>query len=87
MVWIQTNNIFRTTFNQMKMLYRQEELAEERSIILNAMGFASDPNILSQVLDFAVSFEVPAQVWHSNPIEVKSHWVLVFCRYNICLLF
>ena len=33
----------------MKMLYRQAELAEERSIILNAIGFASDPNILSQV--------------------------------------
>ena len=33
----------------MKMLYRQAELAEERSLILNAMGYASDPNILSQV--------------------------------------
>jgi len=33
----------------MKMLYRQAELAEERSIILNAIGYAKDPNILSQV--------------------------------------
>jgi|LakMenEpi03Aug12_release.lakeMendotaPanAssembly.Ray.scaffolds.fasta_scaffold5975516_1 hypothetical protein len=33
----------------MKMLYRQAELAEERSLILSAMGYASDPNILSQV--------------------------------------
>jgi hypothetical protein len=33
----------------MKMLYRQAELAEERSIILNAIGYANDPNILSQV--------------------------------------
>ncbi len=31
------------------MLYRQAELAEERSIILNAIGYAKDPNILSQV--------------------------------------
>jgi hypothetical protein len=41
----------------MKMLYRQAELAEERSIILNAIGFASDPNILSQVQDQRVLYK------------------------------
>ncbi len=46
---------------QMLMLYRQSELAEERVSILGALGKAQDPDILAQVLEFALSPEVHAQ--------------------------
>jgi hypothetical protein len=37
----------RQTFNQMKTLYRNAELAEEKNRILHALGYSQDPNILS----------------------------------------
>lgn len=51
----------RQTFNQMKSLYRNAELAEEKNRILHAMGYCHDPNIVETVLEFAVSMEVPPQ--------------------------
>ncbi|TRY75825.1 hypothetical protein TCAL_11865 [Tigriopus californicus] len=50
-----------TTFQQMLMLYRNYELAEDRVGVLHALGCAQDPNILSQALNFAVSPEVQPQ--------------------------
>ena len=37
----------RQTFNQLKNLYRNAELAEEKNRILHAFGFCQDPNIIS----------------------------------------
>ncbi len=51
----------RRTLDQMLMLYRQSELAEERVAILGALGKAQDPDVLAKVLEFALSPEVHAQ--------------------------
>ena len=51
----------RQTFNQMKSLYRNAELADEKNRILHALGFSQNPDILQQVLEFAISYEVPPQ--------------------------
>ena len=37
----------RQTFNQLKNLYRNADLAEEKNRILHAFGYCQDPNILS----------------------------------------
>lgn len=60
------------TFNQMKTLYRSAELAEERNRILHAIGYCQDPNIQSQVLDFAMSSEVPLQDSLVSVVSVAS---------------
>jgi len=49
------------TFHQMKALYRNAELAEEKNRILMAIGYCQNPNIIFQVLEFAISMEVPLQ--------------------------
>lgn len=49
------------TLNQMLMLYRQTELAEERVSILSALGMAQEPDMLAQVLEFALSPDVHTQ--------------------------
>ena len=36
----------RQIFNQMKTLYRNAELAEEKNRILHAIGYCQDPNIV-----------------------------------------
>ena len=54
-------NATRQTFNQMKSLYRNAELAEEKNRILLAMGYSQEPNVVAQVLEFALSMEVPPQ--------------------------
>ena len=51
----------RQTFNQMKNLYRNAELAEEKNRILHALGYSQEPNVVAQVLEFALSVEVPPQ--------------------------
>lgn len=51
----------RQVFNQMKSLYRNAELAEERNRILHAMGYCQDPDTVQIALDFALSTEVPPQ--------------------------
>ena len=51
----------RQTFNQMKTLYRNAELAEEKNRILHAIGFCQDPNVLQSILEFGISMEVPLQ--------------------------
>ena len=50
-----------TTLSQMKTLYRQTELAEDRVSMLSAIGCAGDPNVLTHSLEFALSDEVEPQ--------------------------
>ena len=49
------------TFNQLRNLYRNAELADEKYKILHAMGYCQNPNVVESVLDFALSYEVPPQ--------------------------
>lgn len=51
----------RQLVNQMKSLYRNADLAEERNRILHAMGYCQNPDTVEVVLDFALSPEVPPQ--------------------------
>ena len=51
----------RQTFNQMKNLYRNAELAEEKNRILHALGYSQEPNVVAQILEFSLSVEVPPQ--------------------------
>ena len=50
-----------STLIQVKTLYRQTELAEDRVSILSAIGCSEDPNVLTQSLEFALSDEVEPQ--------------------------
>lgn len=50
-----------STLSQMKTLYRQTELAEDRVSILSAIGCAEDPNVLTHSLEFTLSDEVEPQ--------------------------
>ncbi|XP_011304312.1 puromycin-sensitive aminopeptidase isoform X2 [Fopius arisanus] len=49
------------TYDAMLKLYRQSDLHEEKDRILRAMGAIRDEEILSKVLEFAMSEEVRAQ--------------------------
>ena len=46
---------------QMKNLYRNAELAEEKNRILHALGYSQEPNVVAQILEFSLSVEVPPQ--------------------------
>lgn len=54
-------NANQQTLQQMLMVFRGAELAEERVAILHALGCAHDPNILSQCLEFSLSSTVHPQ--------------------------
>lgn len=51
----------RQTFNQMLTLYRQSELAEDRVLILSALGSSKNQDVLDEVLRFSMSAEVHPQ--------------------------
>lgn len=83
------------TFEKLIALYKKEDNQQEKDRIGRSLGFFTDPFILEQTLDFALSKHVRHQnslhiigsVWH-NPKGrylaweyVKEHWELLKKRY------
>ena len=61
------------TYEQMLMLYREAEFAEDRVVILGSLGCAQDRNILTQCLEFSLSPEVHAQESLSVLVSASSN--------------